>query len=167
MAERGSRTKGQRGGVQPKAEKKKWLHQFWWRRWLLTCPKELRMVLLVPGVWVTVVTVLAVGESRRAFELVGIPQTYDYSSSEDGKEKIIQHNTLVLSKLIDCRSKSQFMADSKLHCLDCNTDVLVVTGRISNLSNSKTYWENKVTKVQPLQKKEKLTLSWNSVLWIV
>ena len=46
------------------------------------------------------------------------------------------------------------MADSKLHCPDCNTDVLVVTGRISNLNehrNSKTCRENKAPKVQPLQ----------------
>ena len=46
VAEWGSRTKGWWGGVWPKAKKKLWPHHFWWRKWLLMCPKELRMVFL-------------------------------------------------------------------------------------------------------------------------
>ena len=43
------------------------------------------------------------------------------------------------------------MADSKLHCPDCDTDVYVGTGGISNLNahwDSKTCQENKATKAQ-------------------
>ena len=75
-------------------------------------------------------------------------------------------NTLTLIKLLaDCRSKSQFTADSKLHCPDCDTDVHVGTGGISNLNvhqDSKTCQENNATKTQPLQKKEKSILNFFS-----
>ena len=56
------------------------------------------------------------------------------------------------------------MADSKLHCPDCDTDVHVGTGGISNLNmhqDLKTCWESKATKAQPPQK-EKSTLSFFS-----
>ena len=37
--------------------------------------------------------------------------------------------------------KSQFTADSKLHCPDCDTDVHVGTGRISNSNGTREYAE--------------------------
>ena len=56
------------------------------------------------------------------------------------------------------------MADSKLHCPDCDTNVHVGTGGISNLNvhNSKTCQGNKTTKAQPPQKKEKSILNFSS-----
>ena len=57
------------------------------------------------------------------------------------------------------------MADSKLHCPDCDTDVHVRTGGISNLNvhrDLKACRGNKTTKAQPPQKKEKLILSFFS-----
>ena len=46
VAEWGSQTKGWRGESSRRPKKKLWPHRFWWWKWSLTCPNELRMVLL-------------------------------------------------------------------------------------------------------------------------
>ena len=64
-----------------------------------------------------------------------------------------------------CRNKSQFTADSKLRCEECNADVHVGTSGMSNLNvhrDSKTCRENKTTNTLPPQKKEKSLLTFFS-----
>ena len=64
-----------------------------------------------------------------------------------------------------CRNKIQFMADSKLRCEECNADVYVGTGGMSNLNvhrDSKTCRENKTANTLPPQKKEKSLFSFFS-----
>lgn len=64
-----------------------------------------------------------------------------------------------------CRNKNQFTADSKLHCEECDTDVHVGTGGMSNLNahqGSKTCKENKAANALAPQKKEKSLFSFFS-----
>ena len=64
-----------------------------------------------------------------------------------------------------CRNKSQFTADSKPRCEECNADVHVGTGGMSNLNvhrDSKTCRENETANTLPPQKKEKSLLTFFS-----
>ena len=116
VVEWGSWTKGWRGGSGWRLKKNSdftnfnggsgcWGAQrnFGWFSWSSRC------------VWVAVVTVLAVVEERESL-------LNSLASLEIIRWKWVKfYNTLALIKLLAyCRSKSQFTADSKLHCPDCD-----------------------------------------------
>jgi len=170
VAERGSQTKGRRGGSGQRPKKKKSDLPFWWWNWPLPQQKWsvawLRMVLLEFKICISCCSYF-LSHTRGREAILDSSPSPKLTKWEYAKEITVMNftRTQVTDTNQGCRNKNQFTADSKLHCEACDTDVHVGTSRTSNLNthrDSITCKENKAANALPPQKKDKSLLSFFS-----